>query len=198
MSEPSNQRTSNNRRFGDYRGLLEFLLMLVIAFGLVFGVVRPVVATPVYVGSGSMEPTLHGCKGCNNDRVLINKFIYDFSDPKRGDIILFESLNPKEPDDELIKRVIGLPGDTIAIQNGTVYLNGKPQDEPYIAAQPCVAYSPKTCSFGPAKVPENHLFVMGDNRTGSTDSRFFGPIPEESVIGKAALSFWPPGRIQRL
>ena len=173
------------------------MLMLVVAVALVFGVVRPVIAAPVYIDSGSMEPTLHGCKGCVDDRVLINKFVYDFSDPKRGDIVLFE--DPKNPEgDALIKRVIGLPGDTIAIQNGKLYLNGNPQDEPYLAENPCLSYMPKTCSFGPVTVPENHVFVMGDNRANSTDSRFFGPIPEESVIGKAALSFWPPGRLQLL
>lgn len=75
MSEPSNQQTPNSRRGGPYRGALEFVLMLVIAVALVFGVVRPVIAAPVYIGSGSMEPTLHGCKGCLDDRVLINKFI---------------------------------------------------------------------------------------------------------------------------
>ena len=90
MSEPSRQRTPVNRRGGSYRGLLEFLLMLVIAFALVFGVVRPVIAAPFYIDSGSMEPTLHGCKGCLDDRVLINKFVYDFSEPERGDIVLFE------------------------------------------------------------------------------------------------------------
>ena len=170
--------------------------MLVVAVVLVFGVVRPVIAAPVYIDSGSMEPTLHGCKGCVDDRVLINKFIYDFSGPKHGDIVLFKSPNPKEPDKDLIKRVIGLPGDTVALREGKLYLNGKPQDEPYIAENPCLSYMPKTCSFGPVKVPENHVFVMGDNRTNSKDSRFFGPIPEKSIIGKAAVSFWPPGRIQ--
>ena len=195
---PNNQRTPNNRRAGAYRGLLEFMLMLVIALALVFGVVRPVVAAPFYIDSGSMEPTLHGCKDCLDDRVLINKFVYDFSEPKRGDIVLFKSLDPKEPDDDLIKRVIGLPGDTVALRDGKLYLNGKPQDEPYIAENPCLSYMPKTCSFGPVTVPENHVFAMGDNRANSEDSRFFGPVPEKNIIGKAAVSFWPPGRIQVL
>lgn len=167
--------------------------MLVIAFALVFGFVRPVVASPVYIDSGSMEPTLHGCDGCNNDRLLINKFVYDFSEPKRGDIVLFESL--ENPNDELIKRLIGLPGDTIALREGTLYLNGEPQDEPYVAKQPCISYLPKTCSFGPVTVPEDHFFMMGDNRAYSTDSRFFGTVPEENIIGKAAVRFWPPSRI---
>ena len=193
MNQTSSRRSPNRRWGGPYRGLLEFLLMLVIAFALVFGVVRPVIAAPVYVDSGSMEPTLHGCKGCVDDRVLINKFVYDFSEPKRGDIVLFE--DPAGSKKDLIKRIIGLPGDTIALQNGVLYLNGEPRDEPYVAEQPCLSYMPKTCSFGPVTVPENHFFVMGDNRTNSTDSRFFGPITEESIIGKAAVRFWPPSRI---
>ena len=170
--------------------------MLVVALALVFGVVRPVIAAPFYIDSGSMEPTLHGCKGCLDDRVLINKFVYDFSEPERGDIVLFK--DPAGGKDDLIKRVIGIPGDTVAIRDGTLYLNGDPQDEPYIAGQPCVVYKPKTCSFGPVTVPKGHFFVMGDNRANSTDSRWFGAIPEESIIGKAAVSFWPPGRLKFL
>ncbi len=180
--------SDNNRGSRAIRSLVEFVVVLAIAFALVFGFVKPVVADSFYVDSGSMEPTLHGCKGCNNDRVLVNKLAYGLSDVERGDIVLFDS--PLVVGDVLIKRVVGLPGDTLEIRNGKLYLNGEPQKEPYL--HPDARYSPP---FGPVTVPEGHFFAMGDNRTGSTDSRSYGPVPEENLIGEAEVRFWPPGRV---
>ncbi len=168
---------------------------MLISFVLVFGFVRPVVAAPFYVGSGSMEPTLHGCKGCDNDRLLINKLAYDLGDPKRGDIALFEDQQPRvPPEDPLIKRVVGLPGETLEIRGGKVFVDGDPLNEPYVENDPCAPGYPRTCSFGPVTVPEGHYFMMGDNRTHSVDSRFFGPIPRDEVIGEALVRFWPVNR----
>ena len=166
--------------------------MLLIAFVLVFGFVRPVIAAPFYVGSGSMEPTLHGCPGCSNDRLLINKLAYDFADPKRGDIVLLE--DQRGGNDPLIKRVVGLPGETLEIRQGKLFVNDDPLDEPYVRNDPCKRGYPRTCFFGPRTIPKDHVFVMGDNRTSSVDSRFFGPVPEDDVIGEALVRFWPPGR----
>ena len=172
---------------------MEFPVILLISFALVFGFVRPVIASPFYVGSGSMEPTLHGCQGCTNDRVLINKLAYDLKEPERGDIVLFR--DPEGGAEPLIKRVVGLPGDRIVVRHGTLVLNGEPRNEPYVVNRACVEGVPKTCSFGPVTVSEGHVFVMGDNRASSYDSRFFGPVPEDSLIGEALFRFWPPGRV---
>jgi signal peptidase I len=166
------------------RTLLELPVILLISFALVFGFVRPVIAAPFYVGSESMVPTLMVW-----DRVLINKLAYDFAEPKRGDIVLFES--PEGGEDPLIKRVVGLPGDTIEVESGTLYVNGEPQREPYVNERFRNAQAP----YGPLKVPEGHIFAMGDNRGNSADSRFFGPVPEENLIGEALFRFWPPGRV---
>ena len=184
-------RDSNNHdRSRAAKSLVEFVVILIVAFALVFGFVKPVVADSFYVDSGSMEPTLRGCEGCTNDRVLVNKLAYDLSDVERGDIVLFES-----PVDGvvLIKRVVGLPGDTLEIRDGTLYLNGAPQEEPYL--NPDARYPPP---FGPVTVPAEHFFAMGDNRTGSTDSRVYGPVPGENLIGEAEVRFWPPGRLGAL
>jgi signal peptidase I len=178
---------NDNRRPGAIKSLIEFVVILAIAFALVFGFVKPVVADSFYVDSGSMEPTLHGCEGCVNDRVLVNKLAYGLSDVERGDIVLFES-----PVDGkvLIKRAVGLPGDTLEIRAGKLYLNGEPREEPYL--HPDAQHSPP---FGPVTVPEGHFFAMGDNRTGSTDSRSYGPVSGENLIGEAEVRYWPPGRL---
>ena len=110
----------HERRSATYRTLLELPIILLISFALVFGFVRPVIAAPFYVGSESMVPTLMVW-----DRVLINKLAYDFAEPQRGDIVLFES--PEGGEDPLIKRVVGLPGDTIEVRAGTLYVNGRQQ-----------------------------------------------------------------------
>lgn len=167
---------------------MEFVVILLVAFLLVFGFVRPVVAESFYVGSESMEPTLHGCEGCNNDRVLINKLIYDLTEPERGDIVLFESAEGGK--DPLIKRVVGLPGERVAVRDGTLRVDGEPQDEPYLGRN-----ARSVPDFGPVTVPEEHVFVMGDNRNYSIDSRYYGPVPQENIIGEAAVRFWPPGRV---
>ncbi|MBA3424984.1 MAG: signal peptidase I [Rubrobacter sp.] len=157
-----------------------------------FGFVKPVVADSRYVGSGSMIPTLKVGHGTlQQDRVLVNKLAYDFGEPERGDIALFESVEGGE--DDLIKRVIAVEGDIVEIRHGILYLNGRRQEEPYLKRRP-----EDHRSFGPGTVPENHIFVMGDNRAISHDSRFFGPVPEEKLIGEAVLRYWPVDRVGRI
>lgn len=140
-----------------------------------------------------MEPTLHSCRGCTNDRVLINKLAYDLKEPERGDIVLFR--DPEGGAEPLIQRVVCLPGDRIVVRHGKLVLNGEPWKEPYVVNPACFRGVPKTCSFGPVTIPEGHVFVMGDNRASSYDSRFFGPVPEDSLIGEPLFRFWPPGRV---
>lgn len=164
-------------------GVVEYLVILVVSFALVFGFVRPFVVEAFWIPSGSMIPTLE-----INDRVLVNKFIYRFTEPDRGDIVVFESV--QDPDTDLIKRVVGLPGDRIAVRSGRLIVNGEPQREPFTNKD-----FPDTSFFAPTTVPKNHVFVMGDNRANSQDSRVFGPLPKENIEGEAFLRFWPLSRI---
>jgi signal peptidase I len=189
-------------------GILEFLIILIVSFALVFGFVRPFVVEAFYIPSESMVPTLRV-----GDRVLVNKFIYRFTEPERGDIVVFKSVeggslppeeNPIEriiglfrddgieepPREDLIKRVVGVPGDEISVRNGRLVVNGEPQREPYVNKR----YPDRSFS-APITVPKGHVFMMGDNRTNSQDSRVFGPVPERNIEGEAFLRFWPPGRI---
>lgn len=179
------QTSSEGRRPAPKKGggALEYLVILLVSFALVFGFVRPFVMEAFWIPSGSMIPTLE-----IGDRVLVNKFIYRFTDPRRGDIIVFESVDNSNED--LIKRVVGLPGDKIAVRGGKLFVNGEPQKEPYTNKK-----LPDRSFYAQTTVPKNHVFVMGDNRGNSADSRVFGPLPEKNIEGEAFLRFWPPDRI---
>ena len=174
------ERPSRKKKGG---GLVEYVIILAVSFALVFGFVRPFVVEAFWIPSGSMIPTLE-----INDRVLVNKFIYRFTEPDRGDIVVFQSV--EDPKQDLIKRVVGLPGDRIAVRSGRLIVNGEPQKEPFTNER-----FPDRSFFAPTTVPKNHVFVMGDNRANSQDSRVFGPLPEKNIEGEAFLRFWPPSRI---
>ncbi len=179
---PWGERTPPTRKRGG--GLLEFLVILLVAFAAVFGFVRPFVVEAFYIPSESMVPTLQV-----GDRVLANKFIYRFEEPERGDIIVFQSVEGAAEDGtttELIKRVVGVPGDEIRVENGTLFVNGEPQTEPYVNDA-----SFDGSSYAQTTVPPGHVFMMGDNRGNSRDSRFFGPVPYENIEGEGFLIFWP-------
>jgi signal peptidase I len=167
-------------------GVLEFLIILLVSFVLVFGFVRPFVVEAFWIPSASMVPTLK-----YGDRVLVNKFIYRFTEPQRGDIIVFKSVEGDGQD--LIKRVVGVPGDEIAVRGGKLFVNGEPQKEPYVNKK-----YPDRSFYAPTTVPKDHVFAMGDNRANSQDSRIFGPVPEKNIEGEAFLRFWPPDRIGSL
>jgi signal peptidase I len=171
-------------------GFLEFLIVVLVSFALVFGIVRPFIVEPFYIPTASMVPTLE-----IGDRVLANKAIYRFAEPERGDIVVFESIDEKG---DLVKRVVGLPGDKIAIKGGRLFVNDMLRREPYVVNKTCVRGLPKTCSYGPVTVPPGHVFVMGDNRLNSEDSRFFGPVPKGNVVGEVFLRLWPPYRLGSL
>lgn len=130
------------------------------------------------VEGSSMEPNLH-----NGQRLLINKIAY--SNPQRGDIIIFPPPHVADPDKDFIKRIIGLPGEVIEIKDGIVYINGSPLDEPYIEDNAGI-------NLALTVVPDGEYFVLGDNRGNSQDSRFGWTVPGESIVGKAWLSIWPP------
>lgn len=135
-----------------------------------------------FIPSGSMEPTLQV-----GDRVLVNKISYDYGDLARGDVVVFHRPPNAPPSDvdEFIKRIIGLPGDTLEGIDGVVYVNGLPIDEPYIDPGDLTTNLPRTV------VDDGHIFVMGDNRDNSTDSRIFGAVDQELIVGKAFLIVWP-------
>jgi len=165
-------------------GFLEFMVILLVAFALVFGFVRPFVLEAFYIPSESMVPTLEV-----GDRVFVNKFVYRFWEPERGDIIVFRSVEGEGED--LIKRVIGAPGDRVAVRNGVLHVNGEPQEESYLRDGRPLDRGP----YGPTRLSEGEVFMMGDNRGNSRDSRFFGPVPLENIEGEAFVIFWPPWRI---
>ena len=153
------------------------LVALVIAF-----LIHQFLFAQFRVDGISMEPTL-----LNGERLLVDKIPYYFGPPKPGDIIIFHA-----PDGmDWVKRVIGVPGDTIQVYKGKLILNGKVVREPFING-PMNPYR----NFGPVKVPPGHLFVMGDNRNVSEDSRVIGPIPISKVVGRVDLVFWPLNKFQ--
>jgi len=174
------------------RGLLEYAIIIVVAFVLVFGVIKPFIIEAFRVPSESMLPTLEV-----RDRFLANKFIYRFTGPERGDIVVFEAVEPNAEGemDILVKRVAGLPGDTVQVQGGTLLVNGEPQKEPYLNTD---VVPDVNTPYGPKKVPEGTFFAMGDNRGNSLDSRFYGPVPMENLKGEAFLRFWPVSRAEVL
>ena len=144
-----------------------------------------------YVVDGkSMMPTLY-----NSERLLVDKIPYYFGLPKRGDIIIFRAPKQYAPEGQFwVKRVIGLPGDTIRIANGVLYVDGKAVQEPFIMGGTRGMGS--HYDFGPVTVPAGHLFVMGDNRAVSFDSRYIGPIKVSSVVGRVDVMFWPLNKFQ--
>jgi signal peptidase I len=146
-----------------------------------------------------MEPTLHGCATCNDDRVLVDKLSYRSGDVSTRDIVVFHRPSSWQvTDNVLVKRVIGLAGDRINIKAGFVYVNGLRMDEPYVnrkcGPQPT---QPESLSL-PYTVPKGDVFVMGDNRCFSDDSRQNGPVPTSDIIGRAFMIIWPVSRITTL
>jgi signal peptidase I len=158
-------------------GLKTIGLILLFTFG-----IRTFVAEARYIPSGSMEPTLQV-----NDRLVIDKLTYDWNEPHRGDMVVFNptrTLRQENFHDALIKRIIGLPGETVAVKKGTVYINGVPLPETYPAARP-------DYRFGPVVVPANSYLVLGDNRNNSYDSHYWGFVPRHDIVGRAVFRFWP-------
>ena len=168
-------------------GVAELVFTALVAFVLVFGFVRPFVVEAYRIPTESMVPTLEV-----GDRVLANKFIYRFTEPKRRDIVVFDSVD-EDDDQTLIKRVVGVAGDEIQVQGGVLYVNGEAQDEPYLNDADL-----SRGFYGPTVVPEGHIFVMGDNRGNSADSRVFGPLPLENLRGEAFMRFWPVSNISTI
>jgi signal peptidase I len=177
--------------------VVEWGVILVVAV-LAAILIRTFVVQPFFIPSGSMEPTL-----MVNDRVLVNKLSYDFHSVHRGDIVVFK----KPADDttpgitDLVKRVIGLPGETISAQNGHVYINGQQLKEPWLPNGVATGQFPSSipgCLPAPAGaclIPSGDYFMMGDNRGDSADSRIIGPVPGKLFIGRVFVRVWPLSRL---
>lgn len=188
------QKPTNSKMSGE---IVEWIKALAIAGLLVF-VIRWFLVSPFIVDGPSMEPNFW-----DRERIIVNKIIYDIREPKRGEVIVFHV--PEEKRD-FIKRVIGVPGDTIKVDGDTIYINGEQIEETYLknaydqAHAVGELYNEKKFnsdfpneSFPDGKVPEGMLFVMGDHRNNSEDSRMIGYIPMDRVVGRADLVFWPLG-----
>ncbi|WP_421120064.1 signal peptidase I [Aquihabitans daechungensis] len=177
------------------RNLLEWVAVIGGAI-LIAVIVRTFLLQTFWIPSPSMSPTL-----VENDRVLVNKLAYRFHDVNRGDVIVFERPPTEQPSEikDLIKRVVGLPGERVSIMDGKVSIDGRPLEEPYThgletVLDSCpITYVPGIDTKAGYKIPEDHLLVLGDNRVNSHDGRCFGAIDEDLVVGRAFFLMWPPG-----
>lgn len=178
QGEPQAEPTHRASHWGELRGWVRDLL---IASGLAL-VIIVFLYQPVKVEGTSMTPLLH-----DQERIFINKFIYKYEPIQRGDVVVF--WYPRDRNKSFIKRVIALPGETVEIRGGRVFVEDRLIDEPYVPPQ----YADSS-SFGPLRMPEGEYFLMGDHRSSSNDSRVFGPVPEELIYGKAVFAYWPMER----
>jgi signal peptidase I len=179
---------------GDLWGELRSLLRDVIFAGVIAVLIVGFVVQPVRVEGQSMMPKLH-----DQDRIFVNKFIYplrewigDKEPIKRGDIVVL--LYPDDPSKSYIKRVVGLPGEDVNVENGRLYINGMQIDEPYLDS----GYLSSDSMPGSVHVKEHHYFVLGDNRRNSSDSRYWGLVPEKYIYGKAIFRYYPFTPIERV
>lgn len=173
-------------------GLIRRFLGLLVTVAIVIGAVwfvRTYVTEPFVVPTGSMETTIMA-----GDRVFTDKVTYQFSDPQAGDIVVFP--DPQVPSRILVKRVVATEGQTVDFSGGVLYIDGIAQTESYARGEsrPLKTAGNVTLSY-PYTIPQGEVWVMGDNRENSSDSRYFGPIDEDVIFGKALLVYWPLDRL---
>jgi signal peptidase I len=169
--EAGQPQTSTTQGSSLFREIVETLLLTVVIFVLVNAITGR-----FRIDGSSMEPSLH-----DGEYVIVNRITYRLQPPQRGDVIVFQH----EGSREFIKRVIGLPGDTVAVQGNHVLVNGVALDEPYIA-------QPNAYTMEPRKIGPNEYFVLGDNRNNSSDSHNWGTVALNTIDGKAWVTYWPP------
>jgi signal peptidase I len=182
---PSSDNPTTSSTSKAVRNAVEWVLVIAGALLVAF-LIKTFLFQAFYIPSESMEPTL-----VNRDRVIVNKLSYRLHDVNRGDLVVFDR-PPNEPPtevEELIKRVIALEGETIEARQGEIFIDGRLLTEPYLNTPS------SSGTFGPLMVPDGHVFVMGDNRNNSRDSRVFGPIDEDLIVGRAFVRVWPLGRL---
>jgi signal peptidase I len=187
-------RDKGGKKTSTGRTILEYVVLAVVAIAVAL-LIQAFLVKPYRIPSESMEDTL-----LIGDRVLVDRISWRFSEPERGDIVVF---HPPFAGPVLIKRIVGMPGDQLSLRDGAVYVNGEPLDEPYVRIGDKGSPEP-TDPFDnglpwslqePYTVPDGNFFVMGDNRTDSGDSREFGPVPRGQLVGQAFARYWPPSRI---
>jgi len=185
-----------------WRAVIDWVVTIAVAIAVVLAI-KAFVVNPYRIPSSSMEPTLHcaepgdGCRAGYSDRVLANRFIYHFTDPERGDVIVFKTPPAAAQcgdfalaGETFVKRLVGMPGEQIRWEaNGDVFIDGEPLEEPYLDEIAGGGTS------GEAAVPEGHYFMLGDNRLYSCDSRAWGAVPRSNIIGEVFAVYWPPQRV---
>jgi len=189
------------------RRAVEWIVTIAVAVVVVLAI-KAWVVNPYRIPSSSMEPTLHcarpefGCESDSSDRVLANRFIYHFRDPRRGEIVVFHA--PKLATREctggiFVKRVIGLPGEVWAERDGYTYIDGRRLSEPYVQPDRRDMETKSLVDVPPTgtlrRIPKNMYLMEGDNRAHSCDSRVWGLVPRSAIIGKVFFTYWPLGRI---
>lgn len=183
--EPENNEpgppTKEKDSFLSFLGELPVLILTAIV---VAWLIKSFVIQPFYIPSSSMEPTL-----LPGDRVLVSKFMYRFTQPKPNDVVVFVAPESRDSvEQDFIKRIVATAGMNVQVVNGKLVVNDKTRDEPFTRAD-----NP-TANYGPIIVPQGRVFVMGDNRANSRDSRFFGPVEKKELIGRAFFVYWPLNR----
>jgi signal peptidase I len=178
----------------DWAGTIAFAIVFVLVF-------EAEIAKPYRIPSPSMEPTLHCarpaafCLGSLNDRIIANRLAYRFGSPRRGQIVVFTApasaskCGSSDGGTTFVKRLIGLPGETISERHGMILVNGKPLSEPYVDPE---LRDTQTGAW--PRIAPGHYFFLGDDRANSCDSRTWGTVPRSSLIGTAVLTYWPPSR----
>lgn len=177
-SDQGTQMQAGDQRESRGRSALREFAETILFTLLVYVLVRHFLFENYRVVGFSMTPTLE-----NDQFLVVNKLGYRLHEPQRGDIVVLR--DPRDPERKLIKRLVGLPGETVEIRRGQVYIDEQKLDEPYIA-------SPGQYSLSPTVLSADHYFVLGDNRNNSSDSHNWGAFPGERIVGKAWLSYWPP------
>ncbi len=199
VSENNSSKQPDNSWIGELGRTV--VLSIVLALG-----IRTFVAEARWIPSGSMEPTLHGTPNqWEADKIIVDKLKYRFAQPQRGDIVVFsptEELQKEQYQDAFIKRIIALPGETVELRNGKVYINNKPLNESsYLSAKQntvidvCTSGQQPAFLSKPQTIPPDSYLVLGDNRNSSYDSRCWGVVPRQNIIGRAVVRFWPLNNI---